>query len=185
MGYRKLVEKIFHRRIRMCRPVRPYCLLPQKLSRNAIQETSLRFRLHRTFRYVNPRTPGARMLEFSSASDNWEFFEGCGSNSAVKCPGGIKWSSCEKSFFRFASFWRQNLQIWLYFRLGCDPGLLLVFKQTSRWSYFVLLFHFFHEEIHLTSFQEDVFHQVGAPLVKNSLAGFNTTLLLYGQVLKP
>ncbi|KAF3780172.1 Kinesin-like protein [Nymphaea thermarum] len=29
--------------------------------------------------------------------------------------------------------------------------------------------------------QEDVFHQVGAPLVKNSLAGFNTTLLLYGQ----
>lgn len=38
---------------------------------------------------------------------------------------------------------------------------------------FILLFH---------CSQEDIFQLVGVPLVKNSLAGFNTSILSYGQV---
>lgn len=30
--------------------------------------------------------------------------------------------------------------------------------------------------------QEDVFQSVGVPLVRNALAGYNTTILSYGQV---
>lgn len=32
-------------------------------------------------------------------------------------------------------------------------------------------------------FQDDVFHLVGAPLVENCLAGFNSSVFAYGQVL--
>ena len=32
-------------------------------------------------------------------------------------------------------------------------------------------------------FQEDVFQLIGVPLVKNALAGYNTSILSYGQVL--
>lgn len=35
------------------------------------------------------------------------------------------------------------------------------------------MFHFY---------QEDVFQLVGVPLVKNALAGYNTSILAYGQV---
>ena len=31
--------------------------------------------------------------------------------------------------------------------------------------------------------QEDIFQSVGVPLVKNALAGYNTSILSYGQVL--
>lgn len=37
----------------------------------------------------------------------------------------------------------------------------------------IWLFHFY---------QEDVFQLVGVPLVKNALAGYNTSILAYGQV---
>ncbi len=32
-------------------------------------------------------------------------------------------------------------------------------------------------------FQEDVFQLVGVPLVKNALAGYNASILSYGQVI--
>lgn len=32
------------------------------------------------------------------------------------------------------------------------------------------------------SYQEEVFQCVGVPLVKNALAGYNTSILSYGQV---
>jgi hypothetical protein len=31
--------------------------------------------------------------------------------------------------------------------------------------------------------QEDIFQSIGVPLVKNALAGYNTSILSYGQVL--
>jgi len=31
--------------------------------------------------------------------------------------------------------------------------------------------------------QEDIFQSVGVPLVRNALAGYNTSILSYGQVL--
>lgn len=44
------------------------------------------------------------------------------------------------------------------------------------------------ENIHLCdlsfgSYQEDVFQLVGVPLVRNALAGYNTSILSYGQVI--
>lgn len=51
----------------------------------------------------------------------------------------------------------------------------------------MLLLHTLREDkcdsCKLLFIQEDIFQSVGVPLVKNALAGYNTSILSYGQVL--
>jgi len=42
---------------------------------------------------------------------------------------------------------------------------------------------FIYKILFFGSNQEDVFQLVGVPLVKNALAGYNTAILSYGQVI--
>ena len=49
--------------------------------------------------------------------------------------------------------------------------IFLIFRLVDFDSWVLFGFH-----------QEDVFQTVGVPLVKNALAGYNTSILSYGQV---
>ena len=58
-----------------------------------------------------------------------------------------------------------------------DPSLFHVFRdksQTRFCSYMVL---------HFLLYQEDAFKLIGVPLVQNALAGYNASIVSYGQVI--